>query len=269
MNERFYRELAMMCGILSLGLAGLPAIAQERGDQVVVVKKDAVLDAPGTGPVALEPGAILEVRGVRGNWLRVGQQNGGWIEKAAVVPAKEADAFLSKKTNEASAEFEDFHALAQFRGEKQGWQQAVSVYNAALKTFPESAMAYFQRGMVQSKLGNTKEAVADYEKAISLDSNMVAAMNNLAWIKATGEDALRDGAKALELATRASEITKGQDSSVLDTLAAANAELGRFTEAARWQMAAIRLKVRGPAADPLYQRLKLYSLKQAYRAKTN
>ena len=54
----------------------------------------------------------------------------------------------------------------------------------------------------------------------------------------------------LDLATRASEITKDQDSSVLDTLAAANAELGRFTDASSWQMAAIRLKDRGTASDP-------------------
>ena len=122
--------------------------------------------------------------------------------------------------------------------------------------------------MAQSKLGNTKSAVTDYEKAIELDANMVAAINNLAWIRATGEAEFRDGKVALDLATKAREITKDRDSSVLDTLAAANAELGRFNDAARWQIAAIRLKERGTASDALYQRLKLYSDKQAFRAKS-
>lgn len=268
MSVKFYRGFVTACGLLAMVCLAAHSAAQERGDQVVVVKKDASLDVPGQGATAIEPGAILDVRGVRGNWLRVEQQNGGWIAKSAVVLLADADAFLTRKTSESTAEFEDFYALAQLRGEKQGWQQAVSVYDTALKTFPESAMVHFHRGMIQSKLGNTKEAVADYEKAISLDPNMVAAINNLAWIRATGEPEYRDGAKALELASHAQEITKGQDGSVLDTLAAANAELGRFTDAARWQIAAIRLKDRGSAADPLYQRLRLYAAKQAYRAKS-
>lgn len=267
MSGRFYRGLAIACGLLAVfGLSQLAA-AQERGDQVVVIKKEAMLDIPGQGSVGVEPGAILNVRGTRGNWLRVEHQDVGWIAKDAVVLLADADNYLSKKTGSATAEFEDFYALAQLRGEKQGWQSAVSVYDMALQTFPESAMAYFQRGLAQSKLGKTKEAVADYEKSISLDANMVSAMNNLAWIRATGEESIRDGAQALKLATRASEITKGQDASVLDTLAAANAELGRFTDASRWQMAAIRLKDRGSSADALYQRLKLYSSKQAFRSK--
>ena len=196
MSGRFYRGLASACGLLVIfGLARF-ATAQERGDQVVVIKKDASLDVPGQGSVGVEPGAILEVRGTRGQWLRVEQRNVGWIAKDAVVLLADADAYLSKKTTEAAAEFEDFYALAQLRGEKQGWQSAVSVYDTAIKTFPESAMAFFQRGMAQSKLGNTKVAVADYEKAISLDPNMVAAMNNLAWIRATGDESLRDGAKS-------------------------------------------------------------------------
>lgn len=268
MSVRFYRELATVWVVLvAVGFCQKLA-AQERGDQVVVVTKDAKVDIPGQGSVAVEPGAILDVRGTRGNWLRVEQQNGGWIAKSAVVKAMDADAVLSQKTSEATAEFEDFYALAQFRGEKSGWQHAVGVYDSALTKFPESAMVYFQRGMAHSKLGNTKGAVADYEKAISLDANMAAALNNLAWIRATGDPEFRNGKTALELATRAQEITKGLDSSVLDTLAAANAELGRFSDAAKWEIAAIRMKERGPAADPLYQRLKLYSEKQAYRAKS-
>jgi tetratricopeptide (TPR) repeat protein len=266
MNVQFYRDFVGAC-CLAVVLANT-ALGQGRGDQVVVVKKDATLDVPGQGATVVEPGTILDVRAERGNWLRVVQQNGGWIPKSAVTPLPEADAFLTKRTSEATAEFEDFHALAQLRGERQGWQQAAEVYDSALKTFPDSALAFFHRGMVHSKLGKTKEAIADYEKAISLDPKMVAAINNLAWIRATGETEFRDGAKALELASQAQEITKGLDSSVLDTLAAANAELGRFADAAKWQIAAIRLKGRGAASDPLYLRLKLYSTKQAYRAKT-
>lgn len=269
MRKLFYREFTVVaCALAIFCVSGRWGAAQQRGEKVAVIAKDATIDVAGRGAVAVELGAVLDVRGTRGNWVRVEQENGGWISKAAIKGVAEADTYLSKKTTESAAEIADFHALAQLRGEIAGWQQAVSVYDSALRTFPESALAFVERGMVHSKLGNTQAAVADYEKAIQLDPNMVVAINNLAWIRATGEAEFRNGQVALELATKAWDMTKGRDGSVLDTLAAANAELGRFADASKWQIAAIRLSERGSASDALYQRLKLYSDKQAFRAKS-
>jgi tetratricopeptide (TPR) repeat protein len=268
MRLRFYIGFTLAFG--ALGEVNPNCVwAQQKGDKVVVVVSDAKIDAPGRDAVVAEAGQILEVRGTRGNWLKVTNGETGWIAKGAVISLSEAEAYFQAKTTSEKVELADFHALAQMRGAQVGWQNAVAVYDSALKTFPDSAMAYFHRGMANSRLGKTKEAVADYEKAIELDGGLVAAMNNLAWIRATGEAEFRDGEKALVLAAKARELTKGQDGSILDTLAAAHAEAGRFQEAMKWQVAAIRLKDRGPAADPLYQRLKLYSAKQAFRAKSH
>jgi tetratricopeptide (TPR) repeat protein len=269
MRPRFYPEVTtFVCCVSAVFCTLANCVGQERGDRVVVIAKDAAIDSPARGSTAIEPGTILVVRSTRGNWVRVDEENGGWLPRNAVMPLDAADTHLQQKTLEATAEFSDFHALAQLRGEQSGWQSAVAVYDLSLKTFPDSAMAYFHRGMAQSKLGNVQAAIADYEKALALDSTLVAAMNNLAWIRATGDAAVRDGKAAVELANRAREMTKDQDSSVLDTLAAAHAELGQFTEAAKWQVAAIRLKDRGAPSDALYARLKLYSARQAFRAKS-
>jgi cytochrome c-type biogenesis protein CcmH/NrfG len=56
-------------------------------------------------------------------------------------------------------------------------------------------------------------------------------LNNLAWILATSTDpALRNGARSVELAQRALRIS-GDHPVLLQTLAAAYAESGRFAEA--------------------------------------
>jgi protein O-mannosyl-transferase len=57
-------------------------------------------------------------------------------------------------------------------------------------------------------------------------------VNNLAWIYATCPRAdLRNGAEAVKLATRACEATQRKNIAILDTLAAAFAEVGRFDAA--------------------------------------
>lgn len=84
------------------------------------------------------------------------------------------------------------------------------------------------------KGGAAAEAVREYEAALQTDPRLLSALNNLAWIRATApEAALRDGARALELAERAMGVSGGRDASVLKTLAAAQAESGRFDEALR------------------------------------
>ncbi len=67
-------------------------------------------------------------------------------------------------------------------------------------------------------------------------------MNNLAWLLATAEDqAVRDGQAALELAEKAATATQRTSARILGTLAAAQAEVGRFQEALATLDEAIRL----------------------------
>jgi hypothetical protein len=58
------------------------------------------------------------------------------------------------------------------------------------------------------------------------------ALNNLAWILATNPDpTVRNGAKAINYARRACDLTNFRITIPLGTLAAAYAEAGQFTEA--------------------------------------
>jgi len=88
-----------------------------------------------------------------------------------------------------------------------------------------------------------------------------------AWFWATSSDAQkRDGRRALEAATRACELTEWQNPAMLDTLAAANAEVGDFVAAVLWQREALDRIPEGASDRPGYEeRLKLYERHEPYR----
>ena len=86
--------------------------------------------------------------------------------------------------------------------------------------------------MALGRTGHTREAMVQYREALILNPNLAGALNNLAWVLvASPDDELRNGPEAVRLAERACELTHYGDPSLIDTLAAAYAECGRFPEA--------------------------------------
>lgn len=74
--------------------------------------------------------------------------------------------------------------------------------------------------------------------------------DRIAWAKATcRSEQYRDGKQALELATKACELTAWKKGKFLQTLAAAYAECGNFAKAIEWQEKAIEL-MSDDAGDP-------------------
>ena len=85
--------------------------------------------------------------------------------------------------------------------------------------------------------------------------------NNLAWRLATcPQAALRDGARAVELAREADRLAGGKNPDYLDTLAAAYAEAGQFPQAVEAAERALTLAVAqsNPRMEDIRARLKLY-----------
>ena len=92
-------------------------------------------------------------------------------------------------------------------------------------------------------------------------------MNYFAWIYATCPEAdLRDGKKAVELATKACELTKWNNPEYIDNLAAAYAETGDFESAVKLQSKAIQLLSERHviSTDSFKERLKLYESKKPF-----
>ena len=106
---------------------------------------------------------------------------------------------------------------------------------------PKDRGVRLEQARLLRSMGRSQEALRAIEAAIALDESEPGAKAWLAWELATNSvDALRDGARALALA-RALSSSKPDDAATLEILAAALAEVGRPTEAARVQGEACRL----------------------------
>jgi tetratricopeptide (TPR) repeat protein len=113
-----------------------------------------------------------------------------------------------------------------------------------------------------------REAVAQYQATLAIDPNYLQAVQNLAWLLAVCPDeSIRNGAKAVEYAKRAIQLSDGKDPSVFDTLAAAYAENGQFADAAQAAQHATELAAANgnmQLAEAIQSRLQLYQLDLPY-----
>ena len=118
-------------------------------------------------------------------------------------------------------------------------------------------------------MGRAREAIGQYQKALQLRPDSMSAGANLAWILASNPDpSLRDGARAVALALRADQLAGGQNPIILGTLAAAYAEVGKFSQAAATAQRALQLagpRTNSPAAAALRAQIALYQSGSPFR----
>ena len=123
------------------------------------------------------------------------------------------------------------------------------------------------RGRADSYLniGEHAEAVKDFEASLKLNPDDTGVLNNYAWVLATSpDDGVRDGKRAVELATKAVEITEEKEAHILSTLAAAYAETGDFDAARTWSQKSVDMQ--DPEhADQLAKELASYKENKPWR----
>ena len=118
---------------------------------------------------------------------------------------------------------------------------------------------------ISIRQGNYRAAQEEFAKSAENWKEDADFLNQYAWLLATCPDAnIRDGRKAVELATQAAELTDWEDAAVLDTLAAAYAESGDFPAAVKWQRKAVEIL---PQEKDLAEHLALYEQGRALRSK--
>ena len=159
-------------------------------------------------------------------------------------------------------------------GSKGQYDKAISDFNKALDINPKDFSAYTSRGRAYKEKHQYDKAIFDYNEALYINPRAFRAYNNKAWIFATSPDNVyRDGAKAIELAKKALELDQKAliKDMILDTLAAAYAEAGRFEDAIITQEKVIvLLKKEGNPTNLIKQckeRLKLYKAHKPFREK--
>jgi beta-lactamase regulating signal transducer with metallopeptidase domain len=148
---------------------------------------------------------------------------------------------------------------------------AVALFGDALEMDPESGSALAARAGALEKLGRDREALADYDAVGKLTSMDPFGYWRMADLLATSnEPEVRDGRRAVEVATKVLDAIRRQPPSVenevnaLALLAAAQAEAGDFEAAAATQREAIE-KSPEQRRGEFRERLKLYEAGKAYR----
>jgi tetratricopeptide (TPR) repeat protein len=140
-------------------------------------------------------------------------------------------------------------------------EEATPHFEKAVALNPKLIEAHHNLGDIRHYIqGRTPEALAHWREVLLADPNHVLVLQQTARVLATSTDeALRDGGGAVALAERAAELSNRRDPTVLDTLAAAYAEAGRFPEAVETARAALAIANDPRLVEALESNITLYS----------
>jgi tetratricopeptide (TPR) repeat protein len=145
-------------------------------------------------------------------------------------------------------------------------EKAIADFNDAIRLDPKDATTYRIRGFLWRDKGDYEKALADFGDGIRLAPHDPLALSSFGWFLATCPvEKYRNGERAVELATKACELSRWKAGYEVAVLAAAYAENGEFEKAVYWQQTAQNL-----ISEPRHQRiwetiLELYKSGKPYR----
>jgi tetratricopeptide (TPR) repeat protein len=193
----------------------------------------------------------------------------------ALIPFVECLKHL-ERTDTASDELANFEAQTAREFSNRGaayiaigqFEKAFDDFNEAIDIRPEDPSLRMFRGICHYKLGEYSDAMVDYESAIKSKPDFAAPLNGIAWLLAAAhDDSMRDGKRAVQLATKACELTDFKNADYVGTLATAYAEAGDFATSIKWSQKAIEL-AGGETSDNakyLVRRLESYKASRPWR----
>jgi tetratricopeptide (TPR) repeat protein len=154
------------------------------------------------------------------------------------------------------------HALAARRQ----YEAAEEQFSEGARLAPRDPASHYQWALALAAQQKIPAAMAQYRAALQLQPDFPNALNNLAWLlSASPEAQLRDGAQAVQLASRACALTHTNEAIKIETLANACAEAGRFEEAVAWAQAARQVALAHGQTNVAEDTLELQKLYQARR----
>jgi tetratricopeptide (TPR) repeat protein len=159
-------------------------------------------------------------------------------------------------------------ALGQLLRQQGRAREAAAAFEEGTRAFPGEIELWQRLASAQMEVPDPAGAIATYRAIHERWPEDWVATANLAWILATAPDArFRNGKDAVALAQEACRMTENREPQVLNTLAAAYAQVGRFKEAL--ETAEQAMKAASAAGKPdLAQRIQalagLYAQKRAY-----
>lgn len=154
-----------------------------------------------------------------------------------------------------------------YRSKKQ-WADALKDYQSILAVAPGDFRALLGAASSLYGAGELEKALGIYTDIMQRFPSEPQPFNDCAWLLATGvKESVRNGKRAVELASQACELTSYQNAGYLDTLAAAFAEKGEFDTAIKWQEEAVKAaeKETPETQTDIKSRIELYKQKKPYR----
>jgi protein O-mannosyl-transferase len=148
------------------------------------------------------------------------------------------------------------------------FDDAMKQFKTAARLAPNDARPHYQMGKALLKEGQDAAAVEQLREALRLDPNNFPMLTFTARVLAADDhSATRNGTMALALATKANNLTGGEQPLVLDVLGMACAENGDFTNAIQAAQTAVQIAAAAHLKnlDELQRRLRLYKNHQPWR----
>lgn len=150
-------------------------------------------------------------------------------------------------------------------------KRVINIYQQQVDYHPTVAPQVHQRlGLIAMQNGAVDTAMTHFKESAKFGhSASIESMYHWAWILATHpNDQLRDGRKAMQLASQICKHTHNRAPRYLDCLAAASAEIGRFDQAVAIANQALNLATEAgfdEMAKQISQRIKLYQSHKSFR----
>lgn len=185
------------------------------------------------------------------------------FEKAII----DYSAAIRLQPNDAQFRNSRAHSLLMLNRNK----EALADYRKAAELEPTRGEWWADLADAYQFLGQDREAMSAYRLAIEANRELGRAYQNAAWLMATCSDnKIRSPKNALEAARRAIELDGDGDPRYLDTLAAAQAANGRFSDAVETIKDAMKKAedyCSQEEIDAMKQRLVAYQSKKGFIAK--
>ena len=159
--------------------------------------------------------------------------------------------------------------LARLYEGNKNWEKAAIFYSKSLQIKPDDASVHEELANNLRRMGRIRESIDEYRKALLLNPDLGGALNSLGWILATiGDSRIRDSREAVKLAERVCKLTNYKNPYTLDTLGAAYAAGGRFSDATAAVEKALQLMQASDGKkdriDDARERLQLYRSGKMY-----
>ena len=149
------------------------------------------------------------------------------------------------------------------------FEEGARQYKAAARLKPADPAPDCSLGKALLRRGQSAQAISHFREALRRDPAHIQSLTFLARVLASDPlDTVRNGPEAIVLAEKASALTRNREPFVLDTLAMAYAESGRFSEAQQTLQRAIeiaRASGNNEDAAEMSARLQLYRSGQPFR----